>query len=80
LGLRLEITQDDGASNGFIITQENGITALRSIGLAEMCFKCGGAIVGLGRKPGSAEFVKKYEPKPCAFLSERRNVIETIVS
>jgi hypothetical protein len=45
-----------------------------------MGFERSGAIVGLGRKPGSTEFVKKDEPKVCAFLSERRNIVETIVS
>jgi hypothetical protein len=79
LSLRLEVTENDGATTSLVITQENGATALRSIGLTKMGFECGGTIVTLGRKSDSAEFVEKYEPKFCSFLSKGRDIIETFV-
>ena len=79
LSLRLKVAKNHGATSGLIITQENSVTALRSIGLTEVSFERGGAIVTLGRKSDSAEFVEKHEPKLGPFLSKRRNIIETFV-
>jgi hypothetical protein len=79
LNLRLEVTENNGDTTGLIITQENGITALRSISLAKVGFKCGGAIVTLGRKSNFAEFVEKHQPKRGPFLPECRDIIETFV-
>jgi hypothetical protein len=33
----------------------------------------------LGRKAGSAEFIEKYEPEFCPFLSESCHIIEIVV-
>jgi hypothetical protein len=79
LSLRLEVSENNGAMAGFIITQENSVTALRSIGLAKVGFKCSGAIVTLGRKPNSAEFIEKHEPKLGPFISECRDIKKTFI-
>jgi hypothetical protein len=79
LSLGLEVTNNGRAASYFIIAQENGITALRSISLAKVGFKRSGTIVTLGRKSNSAEFIEKHQPKRGPFLPESRDIIETIV-
>jgi hypothetical protein len=79
LSLRLEVSEDNGAMAGFIITQKNGVTALRAIGLAKVGFKRSGAIITLGRKANSAEFIEKREPKRGPFISESRDIIKTFI-
>jgi hypothetical protein len=58
LGLRREIPEYHGAANYLIVAKENGVTALRSIGLAEVGFKCGSAIVTVSGNSSSTEFVE----------------------
>ena len=79
MSLRLKVAENHRATSSLIITQENGVTALPSIGLAKMGLECGGAIVTLGRKSDSAEFVEKHEPKLGPVLSESRDIVKPFI-
>jgi hypothetical protein len=79
LRLRLEVAKNDRATSCLVIAQENGITALRSISLAKVSLESGGAIVTLGRNSDSTEFIEKHNSKLSSFLSESRDIVETLM-
>ena len=79
LSLRLEVTENDGTTNCFVITKENGITALRSIGLAKVSFERSNPIITLRRKSDSTEFVEKHGTKLGPLITKSRDIIETFI-
>jgi hypothetical protein len=74
----LKVSKNNGATTGLIITQENGITALRSISLTEVSFEGGRAIVTLGGQSHASEFIKQHKPMFRSFITKRRDIIETV--